>query len=381
MANWHIITSEYPPQLGGVSDYVREVAVALAGRGHAVHVWAPRDDAPREPTPGVEVHEELGTFARSDLRRVSAAMNAHPAPRRLFVQWVPHGFGYRSMNIGFCLWVLRRSRVEGDTVDIMVHEAFLSFRKGAWKENAAAVVHRLMTIILLRAATRVRYTIPAWERLWRKYTLGRAVPFAWLPMPSTVPIECDPERIAAARARFATAGGGLIGHFGTFGRDLTDLVVRILAAIPADAPAFDVLLMGPRGEIARNALIERRPDLAGRVHVTGPLRPAEIPPYIGACDVMLQPYTDGVTTRRTSFMAGLALGRPIVTTLGFASEPFWRETRAARFGDPADAAGLGRAVAELLSDPGERARLGRAARSLYAERFDIRHGIESLDAA
>ena len=37
------------------------------------------------------------------------------APRRLFVQWVPHGFGYKSLNMPFCLWVWRRAR-GGDSV-------------------------------------------------------------------------------------------------------------------------------------------------------------------------------------------------------------------------------------------------------------------------
>ena len=381
MTNWHIVTSEYPPQLGGVSDYVIQVASGLAGRGHTVHVWAPPDRAPRAPTPGVELHEELGAFSRADLDRTDREMNRSPTPRRILVQWVPHGYGFRSMNVGFCLWILRRARRHGDTVDLMVHEAFLPFKRRAWKENAAAAVHRLMTIILLRAAKRVWYTIPAWERLWRPYTLGRTIPFRWLPMPSTVPIEHDPLKTARVRSRYSTAGGRLVGHFGTFGRDLTELLLEILVSLPGDGVPYDLLLIGPRGETARDALIARRPDLAGRVHVTGPLRASEIPPFINACDVMLQPYTDGVTTRRTSFMAGLALGRPTVTTLGFSSEPFWRDTRAAVFGNPNDPAGLALAVTRLLADDDERGRLSAAARALYDERFAIRHTIETLHAS
>ena len=382
MTNWHIVTSEYPPQLGGVSDYVVQVAGGLAKRGDAVHVWAPPADGTRPPhADGVELHEELGAFSRSDLARVDEMMDRLPVPRRLFVQWVPHGYGFRSMNVGFCLWVLRRARKRGDRVDIMVHEAFLPFRRSHWKENAAAIVHRVMTMILLRAASRVWYTIPAWERLWRPYSLGRSLPFHWLPMPSTVPLEHDPAKTAQIRAQYATAGGRLIGHFGTFGKDLTALLLDVLSAIPPGTTPYDVVLIGPRSDAARDSLIARRPDLAGRVHVTGPLRTADIPPLIDACDVMLQPYTDGVTARRTSFMAGLALGRPTVTTIGFSSEPFWRESRAAAFGDPGNAAGLASEVVRLLTDEGERNRLSVAARQLYDERFDIRHTLDALHAS
>ena len=77
----------------------------------------------------------------------------------------------------------------------------------------------------------------AWERLWRPYALGRAIPFHWLPMPSTIPMEHDAAKTARVRQRYATAGGQLVGHFGTFGRDLTELLLDILADMPTDVPA------------------------------------------------------------------------------------------------------------------------------------------------
>jgi hypothetical protein len=38
---WHILTGEYPPQPGGVSDYTRQLARALVDAGDSVEVWAP----------------------------------------------------------------------------------------------------------------------------------------------------------------------------------------------------------------------------------------------------------------------------------------------------------------------------------------------------
>ena len=37
---WHILTCEYPPQTGGVSDYTFLVANGLASHDE-VHVWCP----------------------------------------------------------------------------------------------------------------------------------------------------------------------------------------------------------------------------------------------------------------------------------------------------------------------------------------------------
>jgi glycosyltransferase involved in cell wall biosynthesis len=380
-AEWHIVTCEYPPQLGGVSDYTRLVAAGLAGAGDRVHVWAPKIDGARPAHSGVQIHDEPGSYSRADLRRMDAALDRYAAPRRILVQWVPHGYGYWSMNVGFCLWLLRRARRHGDVIDIMVHEAFLPFRLDRVKENLAAAVHRLMTVILLRAATRVWYSIPNWEALWRPYALGRPIPFAWLPLPCTVPLDVHGDVTAEVRSRFAPEGQPLLGHFGTFGADIRNVLVRVLAALPRTLPNYSILLIGPRGEEAAREVVERRPDLVGRVHATGALAAEDVSPYIDACDTLVQPYTDGVSSRRTSFMAGLALGKPTVTTLGFASEPFWKDSGAAAFAAPDDIAALSAAAEHLLTDSAARRRIGASARDLYRARFDIGHIIRTLRAS
>ena len=124
----------------------------------------------------------LGAFSSADLRRADRQIDACPGPRRLVVQWVPHGFGQRSLNLGFCLWVARRARA-GDRVDVVVHEPYLEFGWGPLRHLTMAVVHRLMTAVLLRAADCVWISTPAWESRLRPYALGRAIEMRWLPVP------------------------------------------------------------------------------------------------------------------------------------------------------------------------------------------------------
>ncbi len=174
MTALHILTSEYPPDLGGVSDYTRQVAEALARDGEEVHVWCPPTSEPRE-TSGVRVHAEAGRFRRSDLRRLTAALDSCPSPRRLLVQWVPHGFGYRSMNLPFCLWLAGRA-AKGDSVELMVHEPFIELRWGPLRHIAIAIVHRVMTMVLMASAEKVWVAIPAWESCLRPYAFGRSLP-------------------------------------------------------------------------------------------------------------------------------------------------------------------------------------------------------------
>ena len=389
MAEWHLITCEYPPQTGGVGDYTRLVAARLAGAGDAVHVWCPAGAGGGEeangvagagPAPGVVVHREMGGVSPADLRRVGRMLDRFAAPRCLLVQWVPHGYGYRSMNVPFCLWLWERAALRRDRIDIMVHEPYLAFGYGSRRQDVVAAVHRVMTAILLRAARRVWVSIPDWEACWRRYALGRRVPFAWLPVPSTIPVVTDPVGAAAVRARYTPAGGSLVGHFGTYGQPVAEPLLALLPAL-LDGPDRAVLLLGRGGGALRDELTRRRPALAGRVHATGALEAADLSRHLRACDVLLQPYPDGVSTRRTSVMGGLSHGLAVVTTAGLRTEPLWAESGAVKLAPAEDLAALAEATQGLLADAAERARLGAAARALYQTRFDVSHTVKALRAA
>jgi glycosyltransferase involved in cell wall biosynthesis len=401
-AGWHIITSEYPPQLGGVSDYTHLVAHGLADAGDEVHVWCPAtevmpggatdaadgngdsagEDAGETPAvPGVFVHREFGSFTSGDLRRVDKLLDQFSAPRRLLVQWVPHGYGYRSMNLAFCLWLRRRSVRHHDVVELMVHEPYLAFGEGSWKQNGVAAVHRLMTIVLMNAARRVWMSIPAWETRLRPYALGRALEFCWLPIASNIPVVDDPAGVESIRARYLPTGGQIVGHFGTYDRNITELLLKSVPSLLRDSVDCVLLLLGHGSKRMRDDLIRKHPRLTSRVHAAGSLAAAELSLHLGACDVLLQPYIDGVSSRRTSVMVGLAHGVPIVTTSGRLTEPLWAESEAVALAPAEDMTALVKTAVQLLADPSRRRRMSACARTLYDECFAVNRTIATLRAA
>src|SRR5205085_12603024 len=71
LTEWHLITGEYPPQPGGVSDYTRWVASGLASAGDNVHVWCPPCQTSSVDDSQVIVHRELGSMGLRDLLKVS----------------------------------------------------------------------------------------------------------------------------------------------------------------------------------------------------------------------------------------------------------------------------------------------------------------------
>jgi glycosyltransferase involved in cell wall biosynthesis len=283
------------------------------------------------------------------------------------------------MNVAFCCWLWSRA-AHGDQVEIMAHEPYLPFGRN-WRQCGAALVHRLMTIVLLRGVTRVWISIPEWERRWRPYALGRKLAFQWLPIPSGIPVLDCRDGVEVVRRRYVSDDGQLLAHFGTYGWPITSLLEPILFAL-ADKPANQtVLLMGIGSEEFRETLIRRRPDLAGIVLATGALSPQELSRHVTACDLLIQPYPDGVSSRRTSFMVGLSHGKPIVTTIGALSEPLWKESDALALAPAGDAEKFVSQVRKLGADMSERRRMGLAARRLYEERFDISYTLAALRGA
>lgn len=379
MPSWHIITSEYPPQTGGVSDYTQLVAQGLAEAGDEVHVWCPSTEAEGNAgRPGVLVHRDFGNFRRSDLRNVDDLLEQFSAPRRLLLQWVPHGYGHRSMNLAFCLWLRRRAVEHHDVVDVMVHEPYLSFGEGSWKQSGVAAVHRVMTMVLLSAARRVWISIPAWEERLRPYALGRALPFQWLPVASTIPVVDDPSAVRIIRNRYAAPGVQLVGHFGTYDKHTAELLSQSLPLLLQADEHINVLLLGRGSEQMRVQLTARSPQFSQRIHATGSLPSAELSLHIGACDLLLQPYVDGISSRRTSAMVGLAHGIPIVTTSGKLTEPLWAKSEAVALVPVANISDLVETAKRLLENKTSRQRMILAGRALYEERFDAKLTINAL---
>ncbi len=377
MVIWHILTGEYPPQQGGVSDYTRLVARELAQAGDEVHVWA---SSCLEPTPedeGVEVHRLSGNFGLRSLAALNAQLKKFPAPHRILVQYVPQAFGWKGMNLPFCVWLRSKRK---DSVWVMFHEVYFPLRwKQSLSHNILGAATRLMASLVASAAKRKFVSIPAWIPLLEASGAKESA-VSWLPVPSSIPVIDDPAGVDAVRARYAPAGGDgyIVGHFGTYGRDIVEMLKGVVPPLLSKRTDCTVLLLGRGGEIVRDDLTEQYPELRMRVHAPGTLTAEDISRSLSACDVLIQPFVDGVSSRRTSLMAGLAHALPIVTTTGFLTESVWAESCAVALVRVEDLEGMVAAADKLLDDATARERLGAAASALYQERFDLRHTIASL---
>ncbi len=190
----------------------------------------------------------------------------------------------------------------------------------------------------MAAAGRVWVSIPAWESKLRAYAFGRDLRIEWLPIPAAV--ESLPASASSIREKYADAAQPLIGHFGSYGEGVSALLEGRLPAIMESAAKPALLLIGARSDVFCHALIARHPEWSARVHATGYVPTTVLAGYVSACDLLLQPYPDGITSRRTSAMACLSVGRAVVTTSGHLTEPLWAESGAVATADVADVEGF-----------------------------------------
>jgi glycosyltransferase involved in cell wall biosynthesis len=109
--------------------------------------------------------------------------------------------------------------------------------------------------------------------------------------------------------------------------------------------------------------------LADRVHWTGYRPPAEVSANLLAADVVVMPYRDGVSFRRTTFIAALCHGRPVVTTHPAVPLAELRDGENVLLVPPRDVDRLTGAIARLADETGLLSRLSDGARALGG-RFD-----------
>ena len=370
---WHILTGEYPPVRGGVADFARSDAAGLAAAGDEVHVWAPAAEGSLAGDSGVHVHPLARGFGPAGIREVDHALRSGAPGARVLVQYVAQAFGMKGTNLPFCAWLatVRRARVF-----VMFHEVAIPWERPArLKYNAAAFAMRAMAALLLARADRAFVSTSSWDAMLRPLAPHWAGT-TWLPIPSNIPTTTPAGAREAVRAKPGLAGASaVVGHFGTYGALTAPLVERALIPLLEADPRRRALLVGHGGDAFARRLSESG-RLGAQLVATGAVDGPDVAAHLAACDVLVQPYGDGVSTRRTSAMAGVALGVPTVTNEGFLSESVWRETGAVEIVAGADQ--IAARAAELLADPARAAAVGARGRAVYQERFAIDRSIRAL---
>ncbi len=133
------------------------------------------------------------------------------------------------------------------------------------------------------------------------------------------------------------------------------------------------------GDRAKDEILHRmgRLELSPHIHALGYLSEEDVSAALYGATLILAPFMDGISTRRGSVMAAFLHGRPVITTIGWASDPrtdwesFCLATRLE--GSPVPTAGdrdrFCQCVVQAVQDLGRRDGIAASGRAAYARLF------------
>lgn len=208
---------------------------------------------------------------------------------------------------------------------------------------------------------------------WWKYLRPRPDPshFTHLPVSSNLPDRR--ERREAARFGYGLADGEVVvatlsgGH-----HSLLDDWVSAALLQQSDRRIVVAYLGAQRQPVAASAM-------PFRVIAPGFQTPDDLAGLVSAADVLLAPFIDGVSTRRTSVMAALQHGVPVLTNRGHLTDRMWSDCPGVVLSGNSRSAFAGE-LARMLDQPELLRELRDSARRTYEARFDWPHVVKLLVA-
>lgn len=347
------LTGEYPPMQGGIADYTAHLARQLRGLGVAPAVLISRKyPGGQTPVDGVPVYPALSGWGGRCWREIPRFLQTHPADI-LHIQYQAAAFDLAGWVNGLP-WYLRRRQTPLKIVTTF-HDLRIPYLF-----PKAGPLRRRAILALARYSDAVICTNAEDAAVLRGYPWGTHV--VEIPLGNNVAVHPpDGYNRRAWRQSLGLAENSLaLAYFGFLneskgGEDL----IAVLARLVERGVDARLLLVG--GEVGdsdpRNAdyarrvrrLIEER-GLASRIIATGYVDLPEVSAHLLAADAAVLPYRDGVSFRRTTLIAVLGHGLPVVSTFPRVDVPGVVNGETMLLADPQDVDGLTNAVLRLNAD-------------------------------
>ena len=339
-----LLSPVYPPSPGGVADHTQQLERALLQLGHEVRIWQTRV---------LESHLEQEF---RDFQPTAVLIQYTP------YLWGPHSFG---VSLRLALWVTGLSKRINATVVLMAHEVNYPLSLSP-RGLLIGLPQALLFGWLALVSSGVLFTTRLAQRRCQKLLPWRAKYFRFLPVGASILPASVASSASNSNARVLLAFGTqhpsrLLGH-----------CFRALDVAMKTLPQEDVRLsfVGCEpSEVFPALRAQGYAHLESRVSVDGYVSHEEASRQIQSAEVVLAPFVDGVSTRRTTVMSALAHGKPLATTRAWSTdrETLWEEVAA--LSDAAEPSHYAAQVVGLLKEPTRALELGRRAKETYAREF------------
>lgn len=289
-----LISGAYPPALDGIGDYTFHLAGELA-KSRPVTVLTGRQ--PRfEARPDVSV---CGVFDPAVRKSVTALPAAVEGGGWVVLQYNPFSFGPRGINPSLVPALAAIRRKTHSRLAVMFHETHVPPR--GWKFLVLFAFQYPQFRSIARMADAVFVSSERWTAQVRRAGVLR--PVVHLPVGSNV--DAPTVRREEARERLGVSGTVL----GVFGSAHPSRMMDWIACAAGKLGNATLVYIGKDGATLRRLL-----DSAVRCVDLGTLAASAVGNALAACDLVLAPFSDGLSTRRGSALAALQCGVPLAST-------------------------------------------------------------------
>lgn len=316
----------FPPMRCGIGDVTWRLSLALAELGSEVHIVTSRNpDSAQSPIlpNGVVLHPIMPAWGWREADLLFKTL-ADLRPDVVHIQYEAGMYGYRNWGVGL-LW--HGVHVHSYPIVTTLHELWApKIRLLSRSKFIQSLTKRGMILAIAGWSGAVLVTNEAYQaevssilpaRLQgRLHLVRQASPFPSRPTPGF-------DRNTVRRTLGITDNTSVLGYFGFLRKDKgIELLLQVLEQLVRRSVPAKLLVVGEVHESDAVDYKRSLESLAMQLHVADdiiwlPYLPAQEAINMLSCsDVIALPYLDGVSTRRTSFLATLGLGLPIVTTLG-----------------------------------------------------------------
>ncbi len=366
MSRIYFITGEFPPMRGGMGDYTRELGIALAQRGHDVHVIThvqARDACQDERVARhLTVHPIVPAWNWQGLYRVFRLLQKEQVAL-LHIQYQTAAYQMHPA-INTLPWLLSRLQPQMKTA-ITYHDLRVPYLF-----PKAGSVRTWVTFLPAHHAHLVIATNAEDEHQLQQ----QGITAVRIPIGANVhPAIVTAEDIHRAREMWQIPSDAFtIGYFGFLNRSkgVTDLLGAV-GRLVDEGEDIHLLMMGePLGasDPTNKAYMEEvtaliaAQRLEDRVHWTGFLDDRTLSIGFALVDLVVLPYRDGASLRRGTLHAALAHGAAILTTHPHMPVPELED--AVLFAPAADPHALAYAIRHLMRSPELRRSLRAHAREV-----------------
>jgi glycosyltransferase involved in cell wall biosynthesis len=352
-----IISGTWPPMPCGIGDYTARLAEHLSKRGLVVHVLTSRaaEELPTgESNTGLIVHPLVLKWDWNILREVRRFIFTFK-PDAVNIQWPTYAYR-RSLAINFLPFFIRTTFPSLPQM-VTIHE-FRYFH--FWTR-----FRLLPTFFLARKIIAIDpQDIPFMKRIapWIEKRITTIPVASNLP---AVPLDFDRE---TQRRQLGIAPEDFVFCFFGFANTPKGLeyLIPALKQVMTDFPKVKFLLLS---QLSKDNHYQRKikHDLDNLGHQSRIINPPYVPPetaagYLACADCAVLPFVDGISVKRTSLIACLTQGVPVIST-----EPQYREVSDFVHGvnvwlvPPKNPSALVQAMTKLFQDSDLRARLALGA--------------------